>query len=81
VKHSPLLKILGLHQNKRKDGEAINSAIKHYVDGHINESVERSNFRKRVQQRGESFDDFLVALVKLVTCSPSCVAKSTGSNH
>ena len=71
---------LGLTPEQRKDGETIISAIKSYVDGHINESVERRNFRKRVQQRGETFDDFIVALRELVKtcnfCSPACTAKS-----
>jgi len=59
---------------------SIVSAIKRYFDGHINESVERCNFRKCVQQCGEPFDDFLVALRELVkTCnffSPCCITKS-----
>ena len=29
---------------------------------YVNETVERRNFRRRVQQPGETFDDFLIAL-------------------
>jgi len=60
--------------------QKIITAIKQYVDGHINESVEHRNFWKRVQQRGETFDDYLVALRELVKacnfCSPACTAKN-----
>ena len=66
--------------NTGKDTQAIIAAIKRYVDGHINESVKRRNFRKRIQQRGETFDDYLVALRELVKtctfCSPACTAKN-----
>ena len=71
---------LGLTTDQRKDTQAIIAAIKRYVDAHINESVERRNFRKRIQQRGETFDDYLVALRELVKtcsfCSPACTAKN-----
>lgn len=54
--------------------------MKHYIDGHINETVERRNFRKRTQQVGESFDDFLVSLRELVKtcnfCSDACTNKN-----
>jgi len=40
----------------------------------------RHNFRKLVQQRGQTFDDYLVALCELITtcnfCSPTCTAKN-----
>jgi len=42
------------------------AALKKYVDGHINETVERRNFRRRFQQPGESFDNYLVSLRELV---------------
>ena len=47
---------------KRKSVPAILAAIKRYIKGHINESVERQNFCHRTQQPGETFDDFLVSL-------------------
>ena len=47
------------------------NAIERYVDGQVNESVERRrNFRKRVQHPGESFDDFLVGLRELANSAP-----------
>jgi len=68
---------LGLTTEQRK---AIILAIKHYIDGHINESVEQHNFRRHVQQSGEVFDDFLVVLHELVKtcnfCSSVCMEKS-----
>ena len=41
--------------------------IKTYTDGHINESIEHRHFCRHTQQPGESFDDFLLILRKLVT--------------
>ena len=35
--------------------------MKHYTDGHVNETVEQRNSHKRTQQVGESFHDFLVS--------------------
>ncbi|XP_065908983.1 uncharacterized protein [Dysidea avara] len=50
-----------------------------YVDGHINETVERRNFRRRIQQPGETFDDFLISLRELAKtckfCSDTCKEK------
>jgi len=40
-------------------------ALTEHVEGTANETVERKVFRK-IQHRGESFDDFLVALRDLV---------------
>ena len=53
---------LGLSEDERKSVSTIIVAIKRYIEGHINESVERRNFRKRTQQPGETFDDFLISL-------------------
>ena len=41
--HETLTENLGLTTEQRKDGEATISAIKRYIDGHINESVEWHN--------------------------------------
>ena len=50
------------------------------MEGHVNETVERRNFRKRMQQVGEAFDDFLVSLRELVKtcnfCSDGCTNKN-----
>ena len=50
------------------------------MEGHINETVERRNFRKRMQQVSEAFDDFLVSLRELVKtcnfCSDGCTNKN-----
>ena len=49
------------------------------MEGAINETVERRNFRKRRQHARESFDDYLVALRELVKtcryCTDDCVSK------
>ena len=71
---------LGLSDTKKEDVAAIISNIKKYIDGHINESVERKNFRRRTQQPGESFDDFLVALHELVKTCNFCSDNSTRKN-
>jgi len=63
---------LGLTTEQCADVQTIITAIKQYVEGHINKSVERHNFWKQVQvqQCGETFDDYVVALDELVkTCN------------
>jgi len=59
---------LGLSQ--RDDSAEIIQAIKQYMDGQINESVECRNLRSRRQKPGESFDDYQVTLTELTkTCN------------
>ena len=61
---------LGLTEEERNDSGAIIAALKRHVDGHINECMERRKLRRRVQQQGESFDDYLVSLRELTkTCN------------
>jgi len=71
---------LGLTEEQRGSVNDIISAIKRYVDGNVNETVERRNFRRRMQQVGESFDDFVVSLRELVKacnfCSDACTQKN-----
>ena len=71
---------LGLTEDQMKDSAEIIEAMQRYVDGHINETVERRNFHQRTQQPGESFDDFLISLRELAKtckfCSDSCMQKS-----
>ena len=71
---------LGLSADQRGDAKEIVLAIQWYVEGQVNESVERRNFRQRQQQPGESFDDFLVALRELAKtckfCSEECTKKN-----
>ena len=70
---------LGLTDEQRRKAMAIITAIERYVQGQINESVERRNFRKRVQQEGETFDDFvsLHELAKTCSfCSEECTQKN-----
>ena len=43
---------LGLSDEQMKDVAQIITAMRRYVDGHVNETVERRNFRRRVQQPG-----------------------------
>ena len=70
----------GLSEEQRGRVEKIISAIKWYVDGHVNETVECRNFCRRAQQVGELFDYFLVSLRELVkTCnfsSEACTQKN-----
>ena len=71
---------LGLSVGQRGKVKNIIEAIQEYVDGHIDESVERRNFRHRKQQPGEIFDDFLVSLRELAKtckfCSKECTQKN-----
>ena len=71
---------LGLSNAQMKDVTEIIVAMRRYVDGHVNETMERRNFRRRVQQPGESFDDFLISLRELAKiykfCSETCTQKS-----
>ena len=71
---------LGLTNAQRGSVAEIVVAIQRYVEGHINESVERRTFRRRVQQPGETFDDFLVSLRELAKtckfCSDDCTRKN-----
>ncbi len=61
---------LGLSEAEMKRPQDIIDALQpRYVDGHINKTVERRNFRHRNQQRGETFDDYLISLRDLAkTC-------------
>ena len=75
-----ILHNLGLTTAERKDVPTIIQALQRYVDGQVNETVERRNFRRRVQQPGEGFDDFLISLRELAKtcrfCSESCTEKN-----
>ena len=70
---------LGLTEEQKGEPRTIIEVIQQYVDGHVNETVEHRNFRRRVQQQGESFDDFLVSLRELVKtcnfCLEACMQK------
>lgn len=71
---------LGLTEEQMKQPQSIITAMRAYVDGHLNETVERRNFSRRTQQEGETFDDFLIALRELIKtckfCSEVCAKKS-----
>ena len=67
---------LGLTTEQKKDVDAIIRAIKNHLDGHRNKSMERHALRRRIQQPGKTFDDYLVALRELAKtcnfCSEEC---------
>lgn len=71
---------LGLTDKQKGNAKHIVTAIQRYVEGQINESVERRNFHRCVQQPGETFDDFLVSLRELAKtcnfCSNQCTQKN-----
>ena len=71
---------LGLTETESKRVDSIIRAMKRYVDGHVNETVERRNFHKHTQQVGESFDDFLVSLRELVKTCNFCSSDCTNKN-
>jgi len=68
---------LGLTAEQRNDITQIIEALQRYVDGQFNETVGRRNFRRRVQQPGETFDDFLMALRELAKTCKFCMDKCT----
>ena len=63
---------LGLTQGQKNDRVAIIEALRNHVEGQINVKVERRNFRKRKQQLGETFDDFLCSLRELAKTCQFC---------
>ena len=71
---------LGLTDAQRASVDQTITAIEAYVQEQINETVERRNFRRRVQQEGETFDDFLVSLRELAKtcnfCNKDCTHKN-----
>ena len=71
---------LGFTEEQKRDSDAIITAIKRHIDGQLNESVERSNLRRRTQQPGESFDDFLVALREMAKICNFCLDQCSQKN-
>ena len=71
---------LNLSDTDMQDVAATMAAIKQYIDGHINESVEHRHFHRHTQQVGESFDDCLLVLHELIKtcncCSNECTQKN-----
>ena len=71
---------LGLTDAQHKSTKEIITNIEAYVNGQINESVERCAFRSRVEQEGEMFDDFVVSLRELAKtckfCNDDCTQKN-----
>ena len=65
---------LGLPEEDKKKIDKIIQALKVHVEGAVNETVERRNFRKRRQHTQESFDDFLVSLRDLIKTCSYCAA-------
>ena len=65
---------LGLPKEDQKKIDKIIQALKVFVEGAVNETVERRNFRKRRQHIQESFDDFLDALRDLIKACNYCAA-------
>jgi len=68
---------LGLTDEACNDMSQIIRVLQRYVEGHVNKTVKRCTFRKRVQQ---TFDDFLILLHALAKtckfCSDACKEKS-----
>ena len=57
-----IIQNLGLTEAEKKYVAAIIEALQQHVDGQLNETVERRNFRRRIQYPSETFDDFLISL-------------------
>ena len=54
-----------ISEAQMKKLSAIIDALQKYVDGHVNEAMERCNFRRQFQQNRESFDNYLISLREL----------------
>ena len=71
---------LRLTDTQKGNAKQIIAAIQRYVEDQINESINRRNFHRRVQQAGETFNDFLVSLRELAKtcnfCSDQCAQKN-----
>lgn len=71
---------LGLSNMQRGSVAEIVAAIQHYMEGQINELVERRTFCRRAPQPRKIFDDFLVSLQELAKtckfCSDGCTQKN-----
>ena len=65
---------LDLTPDQRANAQEVVKVISTYVAGQVNESVERRNFRRRCQQQGETFDDFLVSWPRLAASAQKHVA-------
>lgn len=59
---------LGLTDAQLKNTQTIIDTIQHYIDGHIDKTVEWRNFCRWVQQLGESFDDLIASRGLVETC-------------
>ena len=70
---------LGLSEAQMKKPSAIIEAMQKYVNGYINETMEHHKFRRRTQQQGETFDNYLISLRELtkmcIFYSDACVQK------
>ena len=71
---------IGLSTAEKNDQVQIIAALRRYIDGQVNETIERRNLRLRTQQAGESFDDFLVSLRELAKtcnfCNNDCLQRA-----
>ena len=72
---------LGLSADQRRRADTTVSAIQQYVEGQVNESMERRNFRKRTNTTTWwVIDDFLVALRELAKTCKFCTEDCTQKN-
>lgn len=70
---------LGMSAAEAADWESIVKAMRAYVVGRQNVTVERRNFRKRKQEKGERFDDYLISLRELAKTCNFCNDECTES--
>ena len=68
---------LGLPPSDQKDCLKIIDALERHVNGQINVTVERFNFRQRRQDKSEPFDDYLITLRELAKTCRFCNDKCT----
>ncbi len=63
---------LRLTDAQRNDAEEIIRALKEPIEGKVNKYVERRKLRQRVQEHGESFEDYMVSLRQIASSCKYC---------
>ena len=75
-----ILNNLGLTLLQLMSPDDIVTSLQRYIQGRVNETVERRNLRLRKQIAGETFDNFLVSLRELSAdcnyCDNDCLQKN-----
>ena len=63
---------LRLTDAQRNDTEEIIKALQEHIEGKVNKYVERRKLRQRVQEHGETFEDYMVSLRQIASSCKYC---------